>query len=253
MHIKHGATLPDQPITVIHRADGSGTTFAWTDFLSKTSPDWKSAVGSGLKVVWPTGTAAPGNEGVAAAIANTPGALGYVELTYAVRHRLNFGLVRNAASRYVQANLESLNAAAAASRIRRHRLPPLACQPSRQGCLPHHHLPLDPPAPGRQPPKNRRPPPARPLDAHRRPERMLRPQRPPPRRLRPSANCPLSPPPPPPTNFRAVYPVPHARRSAHLLRRQQKRAAARRDGSRPPGLLRRRPGRTHPPLQLRRQ
>jgi phosphate ABC transporter phosphate-binding protein len=111
--INHGATLPDQPIAVIHRADGSGTTFAWTDFLSKTSPDWKSAVGSGLKVVWPTGTAAPGNEGVAAAIANTPGALGYVELTYAVRHRLNFGLVRNAASRYVQANLESLNAAAA--------------------------------------------------------------------------------------------------------------------------------------------
>ena len=110
--INRGATLPDKPIVVVHRSDGSGTTFAWTDFLSATSADWKSAVGTGMKVAWPVGIAADGNESVAAAVEKTPGAIGYVELTYAIRHRLSFGLVRNAAGQFVQANLESLNAAA---------------------------------------------------------------------------------------------------------------------------------------------
>jgi phosphate transport system substrate-binding protein len=110
--LNHGASLPDAPIVVLHRSDGSGTTFAWTQFLSKASPAWKSTVDSGMHVEWPTGAAATGNEGVANAIASTPNAIGYVELTYAIRHKLSFGLVRNAAGRFIQANLDTLSEAA---------------------------------------------------------------------------------------------------------------------------------------------
>lgn len=110
--VNRGIRLPDKPIVVIHRSEGSGTTFVWTDFLSATSAEWKSAAGAGLRVKWPVGEAAQGNEGVAVKIAETPGAIGYVELTYAIRHELSFGQVRNAAGRFVQANLATLSAAA---------------------------------------------------------------------------------------------------------------------------------------------
>ncbi len=110
-----GASLPDEKIVVLHRSDGSGTSFAWTEFLSKTNAEWKSKVGSGMRVAWPVGEGVEGNEGVAAKLAETPGAIGYVELTYAIRHKLSFGLVRNAAGRFVQANLETLSAAAQAA------------------------------------------------------------------------------------------------------------------------------------------
>jgi len=110
--LNHGASLPDQPIVVIHREEGSGTSFAWTSFLSATSPEWKSRAGAGFKVSWPVGKGVTGNEGVANEVAATPGATGYMELTYAIRHRLSYGLVRNAAGAFVQANLPSLSAAA---------------------------------------------------------------------------------------------------------------------------------------------
>jgi phosphate transport system substrate-binding protein len=110
--INHGPSLPDKPIIVVHRAEGSGTSFIWTSFLSSASTEWKSAVGTGMRVNWPTGEPALGNEGVAVKVAETPDAIGYVELTYAIRHELSFGLVRNAAGKFVQANLATLSAAA---------------------------------------------------------------------------------------------------------------------------------------------
>jgi phosphate transport system substrate-binding protein len=110
--LNHGVSLPDASIIVLHRSDGSGTTFAWTEFLSRTSPEWKAGVGSGMRVSWPVGQGESGNEGVAGAIAQTPGAIGYIELTYAIHHELSFGLVRNTAGRFVQANLDTLSNAA---------------------------------------------------------------------------------------------------------------------------------------------
>ncbi len=113
--INRWATLPDEPIVVVHRSDGSGTTFTFTQFLSATTPEWKSAVGTGMRVNWPIGLAAQGNDGVAAKVADTPGAIGYIELTYAIRHELNYGLVKNAAGNFVQANLATLSEAARAA------------------------------------------------------------------------------------------------------------------------------------------
>ncbi|MGB6691469.1 MAG: phosphate ABC transporter substrate-binding protein PstS [Terracidiphilus sp.] len=113
--VNGGASLPDEPIVVLHRSDGSGTSFAWTELLSKASSQWKSEVGSGMRVAWPCGEGVEGNEGLAAKVGETPGAIGYMELTYAIRHELSFGLVRNAAGRFEQANLATLNEAAAAS------------------------------------------------------------------------------------------------------------------------------------------
>jgi len=110
--VNHGVNLPDSPIVVLHRSDGSGTTFAWTKYLSLTNKEWEAAVGTGMRVEWPTGEGLAGNESVAARVAKTPGAIGYVELTYAIRNRLSFGLVRNAAGQFVQANLDTLGAAA---------------------------------------------------------------------------------------------------------------------------------------------
>ncbi|HTW47875.1 MAG TPA: phosphate ABC transporter substrate-binding protein PstS [Acidobacteriaceae bacterium] len=113
--LNHGIALPDEPILVVHRSDGSGTTATFTAFLSATSPAWKSAVGSGMRVAWPTGEAAQGNDGVAAKVAATPGALGYMELTWAIRNQLSYGMVRNADGAFVQANLATLSAAAASA------------------------------------------------------------------------------------------------------------------------------------------
>jgi phosphate ABC transporter phosphate-binding protein len=106
------ASLPDGDIVVIHRSDGSGTTFVWTDYLSKVSPEWKAAVGVGSVVKWPVGAGAEGNEAVATMVHQTPNSIGYVELVYALRHQLSFGAVRNAAGQFVQADLAGVTAAA---------------------------------------------------------------------------------------------------------------------------------------------
>lgn len=108
-----GARLPDAEIAVIHRSDGSGTTYAWTTYLSLASPEWKTKAGEGARVEWPVGTAAEGNEGVVEMVAKTPNSIGYVELTYAIQHQLNYAAVRNPAGRFIKADLASLSVAAA--------------------------------------------------------------------------------------------------------------------------------------------
>ncbi len=108
-----GVNLPDQTIVVVHRSDGSGTTFVWTDYLSKVSPEWKSQVGSNTSVNWPVGLGGKGNEGVSGLVQQQPYAVGYVELIYALQNHLSYGLVRNSSGRYVKATLESVTAAAA--------------------------------------------------------------------------------------------------------------------------------------------
>ena len=112
--VNHGVPLPSAPIVVIHRNDGSGTTFAWTDFLSKTNPEWKTTVGSGTTVKWPVGNGVQGNDGVASAVAQAPNSIGYTELTYAIQRQLSYGIVRNAAGNFMQANMATLAAAAIA-------------------------------------------------------------------------------------------------------------------------------------------
>jgi phosphate transport system substrate-binding protein len=107
-----GIALPDRDIIVIHRSDGSGTSYAWSDYLSKVSADWKAAVGTGTTLHWPIGNGAERNEGVAEAVQRTPGSIGYVELVYAIQYQLSFGSVRNRSGKYVRANLESLAEAA---------------------------------------------------------------------------------------------------------------------------------------------
>ncbi len=113
--INPGVSLPDMPITVVHRSDSSGTTFNWTDFLSKVSPEWKSGVGAGTTVKWPMGVGASGNDGVAVYIRNVKGALGYVELTYALQRKLPYASVQNRDGQYVLPSRESFSAAAAAA------------------------------------------------------------------------------------------------------------------------------------------
>ncbi|HLZ43628.1 MAG TPA: phosphate ABC transporter substrate-binding protein PstS [Candidatus Sulfotelmatobacter sp.] len=107
--------LPNQDIVVVHRSDGSGTTFVWTDYLSKVSSEWKSQVGSNTSVKWPLGIGGKGNEGVAGNIRQLAGAIGYVELIYAVQNKISYGSVRNSAGAYIKASLESVTAAAAAA------------------------------------------------------------------------------------------------------------------------------------------
>jgi len=113
--VNPGINFPDKPIIVIHRSDGSGTTFIWTDYLSKVSADWKSKVGSNTSVQWPIGLGGKGNEGVAGSIRQLPGAIGYVELIYAVQNNIAFGSVRNAAGTFLKASLEGETAAAASA------------------------------------------------------------------------------------------------------------------------------------------
>jgi phosphate transport system substrate-binding protein len=108
-----GIPLPARKISVIHRADRSGTTFAWTTYLSKVSSDWKQNVGAGDDVKWPVGESSMGNEGVARAVAATRDSIGYVEFIYALQNRLSYGMVRNRAGRFVQADLTTVPAAAA--------------------------------------------------------------------------------------------------------------------------------------------
>jgi phosphate transport system substrate-binding protein len=108
-----GVNFPNQEIIVVHRSDGSGTTFIWTDYLSKVSPEWKSQVGSGTSVRWPKGLGGKGNEGVAGSIRQLPGSIGYVELIYAVQNNISFGSVKNAAGDFLKASLDGVTAAAA--------------------------------------------------------------------------------------------------------------------------------------------
>ena len=110
-----GVTLPDQLILVVHRSDGSGTTYIWVDYLSKVSPEWRQKVGKGTSVNWPVGLGGKGNEGVAGQVKNTPGALGYVELAYAVKNKMPVASVQNAAGKFVEPTIAGTTAAAAAA------------------------------------------------------------------------------------------------------------------------------------------
>ncbi len=110
------ANLPNQPIVVIHRSDGSGTTYIWTDYLSKVSSDWQTQVGKGTSVKWPVGLGGKGNEGVAGMIRQMQGSVGYVELIYAVQNKIPYGSVKNAAGVFVKASLDSVTAAAASAK-----------------------------------------------------------------------------------------------------------------------------------------
>jgi len=105
--------LPNQPIIVVHRSDGSGTTYIFTDYLSKISSDWAGSAGKGTSVKWPVGLGGKGNEGVAGVVRQMQGAIGYVELIYAVQNKIPYGSVKNAAGSFVKASLESVTAAAA--------------------------------------------------------------------------------------------------------------------------------------------
>ena len=107
-----GTSLPNASIVVVHRSDGSGTTYIWTDYLSKVSSDWNNQVGKGTSVKWPVGMGAKGNEGVAGMIRQMDGAFGYVELIYALQNKITFGSVQNAAGNFVKASLDSTTAAA---------------------------------------------------------------------------------------------------------------------------------------------
>jgi phosphate transport system substrate-binding protein len=115
--LNSGVTLPDQEIVVVHRSDGSGTTYIWTDYLSKISPEWKTKVGTNTSVNWPTGIGGKGNEGVAGQIKQTPGALGYVELIYAVQNKMPYADVKNSTGNFVKPSLESVTAALATADI----------------------------------------------------------------------------------------------------------------------------------------
>lgn len=108
-----GVNLPNQPIIVIHRSDGSGTTYIFTDYLSKVSTDWKNQVGKGTSVKWPVGLGGKGNEGVAGMIRQMQGSIGYIELIYAVNNKIAYGSVKNAGGEFVKASLDSVTAAAA--------------------------------------------------------------------------------------------------------------------------------------------
>jgi len=108
-----GAALPDTAVTVVHRSDGSGTTYCWVDYLAKVSPEWKKKVGVATAVKWPVGLGGKGNEGVAGLVKLTPNALGYVELIYAKQNGIAYAAVLNKAGKFVKAGIPSVTAAAA--------------------------------------------------------------------------------------------------------------------------------------------
>jgi phosphate transport system substrate-binding protein len=110
-----GVALPANDIAVVHRSDGSGTTYIWVDYLSKVSPEWKSKVGIATSVNWPVGVGGKGNEGVSGLVSQTPNSIGYVELIYALQNKIAYGSVKSFDGEYVKATLESVTAAAAAA------------------------------------------------------------------------------------------------------------------------------------------
>jgi phosphate transport system substrate-binding protein len=111
--INSGVKLPNTDIVVVHRADNSGTTYCWTDYLSKVSPDWKTKVGVGPNVNWPLGLGGKGSDGVAGQVQQTANSIGYVELVYAEQNKIKFGSVQNASGKFLQASLAGITAAAA--------------------------------------------------------------------------------------------------------------------------------------------
>jgi phosphate transport system substrate-binding protein len=112
-NLNPGVNLPSTDITVVHRSDGSGTSYIWCDYLSKVSPDYKRTVGVATSVNWPVGVGGKGNEGVAGLVKQTPGAIGYVELIYAIQNKIAYGSVQNAAGEFVRASTETVSNAAA--------------------------------------------------------------------------------------------------------------------------------------------
>jgi len=111
-----GVQLPASDITVVHRSDGSGTTYIFVDYLSKVSPEWKKRVGVATSVKWPTGVGGKGNEGVSGLVSQTPGSIGYVELIYALQTKISYGSVQNSSGNFVKGSTESVTAAAAAAK-----------------------------------------------------------------------------------------------------------------------------------------
>jgi phosphate transport system substrate-binding protein len=110
-----GVNLPGVDITVVHRSDGSGTTYIYADYLGKVSPEWKKRVGISTALNWPVGLGGKGNEGVAGLVKQTPGSIGYVELIYALQNRIAYGAVQNVSGKFLRASIESVTAAAAAA------------------------------------------------------------------------------------------------------------------------------------------
>jgi phosphate transport system substrate-binding protein len=111
--VNPGVNFPNQPIIVVHRSDGSGTTYIWTDYLSKVSKDWESSVGKGTSVKWPVGLGGKGNEGVAGQLRQLQGAIGYIELIYAIQNNISYGSIQNSAGNFVKASLQGVTEAAA--------------------------------------------------------------------------------------------------------------------------------------------
>jgi phosphate transport system substrate-binding protein len=111
--LNSGASLPGTDITVVHRSDGSGTTYIWVDYLSKVVPEFKKRVGVATSVNWPVGVGGKGNEGVSGLVSQTPGSIGYVELIYALQNKISYGSVQNMAGKFVRASLDTVTAAAA--------------------------------------------------------------------------------------------------------------------------------------------
>jgi len=112
-----GTKLPDQDIVVVHRSDGSGTTFIFTDYVSKVSSEWKQKAGNNTSVNWPTGIGGKGNEGVSGQVKQTPGAIGYVELIYAIQNKMPYAEVKNSAGQFVKPSIDSVTAALATAEI----------------------------------------------------------------------------------------------------------------------------------------
>ena len=110
--VNPGVNFPNQSITVVHRSDGSGTSYIFTDYLSKVSPEWASAAGKGTSVKWPVGLGGKGNEGVAGNVRQLPGSIGYVELIYALQNKIPYGTVQNSSKNFIKASLASTTAAA---------------------------------------------------------------------------------------------------------------------------------------------
>ena len=115
--VNPGSNLPATNILVTHRSDGSGTTYIWTDYLSKVSPEWKTKVGNNTSVDWPAGVGAKGNDGVAGMIRQTPGALGYIEMTYADQNNIPYASIQNAAGKFIRPTAEAVAAAASSGQI----------------------------------------------------------------------------------------------------------------------------------------
>ena len=113
MKANPGVKLPAADIVVVHRSDGSGTTYIWTDYLSKVSKEWETKVGRGTSVNWPVGLGGKGNEGVSGQVKQTPNSIGYVELIYARQNKMTYGKVKNSAGAFVEASLAGVTAAAA--------------------------------------------------------------------------------------------------------------------------------------------